>query len=815
MWGGRPDRNMVSDERGLPATWDVAKKTNIRWTAALGSRTFGNPVVSGGKVFIGTNNDARRNPKIDGDKGVLMCFAESDGRFLWQAVHDKFPNPTAHDWPEIGLCSAPCVVGDRVYYTSNRCELVCADAEGFRDGTNDGPLTDEQYAEQTDADFVWILDMHRQLGVVPLYACASAPLVADDIVFVVTGNGASADADGVPAPQAPSFLAVDRHTGKVIWSDNSPGARITSGQWSSPAYGHVNGRPQVVFPGGDGWLYAFEPKTGKPIWKFNCLSHQAAAEEVSDDDRKNSLLATPVYYDNKVFIAIGQAPELGDGPGCLWAVDATKTGDVTRSATVWRLSGKEFGRSVSTVAIRDGLLYTAEVAGYLNCIDVLAGKRLWRHDLKSPVWASPLIADGKVYIPDEDGDVAVLQHGRQARPLAENTMRETTYATVVAAHGTIYVADRSQLYAIAQPHARAASQPATSPATSDDWPMFRGNPALTGRATGDLPSELRVCWKYEAPDAVESSAAIAGGAVYFGCNDGFLYCADLATGAIRWKHKAASAIRSSPCVHGLVVLAGDDDGMLHALDVATGAARWTFAADGQIVSSPNAVGGRVLFGSYDGYLYCVNAADGRLVWKFETEGNVHGTPGVTGEYVLIAGCDERLRVIRLSDGSAAGRVPMGSYSGASAAIRGNLVFVGTFANQVLAIDWTAARIQWTYQPAERQFPFYSSAAIADETIVIGGRDRLVHALDARTGTLRWTFATRGRVDSSPAIAGDRVFVASFDGMLYALDLASGRRLWEFDAGSEISASPAIGEGRLVIGTDDGVVYCFGRKERTP
>ena len=96
-----------------------------------------------------------------------------------------------------------------------------------------------------------------------------------------------------------------------------------------------------------------------------------------------------------------------------------------------------------------------------------------------------------------------------------------------------------------------------------------------------------------------------------------------------------------------------------------------------------------------------------------------------------------------------------------------------------------------------------------DRIVIGGRDKFVHCLDARTGKAIWTFATGARVDSSPAIAGNRVYVGSNDGRFYVLDLATGKKIWVFDTGSPLSASPAIAEGRVVIGSQDGRLYCFG------
>lgn len=89
MWGGAAQRNMASAVKNLPESWDVKTGKNIKWKVQTGSISYGNPVVSGGKIFLGTNNGNPRNTNIQGDRGVLMCFRESDGKFLWQAVTDK------------------------------------------------------------------------------------------------------------------------------------------------------------------------------------------------------------------------------------------------------------------------------------------------------------------------------------------------------------------------------------------------------------------------------------------------------------------------------------------------------------------------------------------------------------------------------------------------------------------------------------------------------------------------------------------------------------------------------------------------------
>ena len=424
MLGGRPDRNMVSPERGLPIEWDAAGK-NIKWSADLGSVTYGSPVIAGGRVFIGTDND---DPALKQKRGVLKCFSEKDGTLLWRAVHEKLADASEDDGG-IGICSTPCVAGEHVYYVSNRGELVCRAV--------------------ADGAVVWSLDMREKLGVSPNQASASSPLVADDLVFVVTGHGTNHRTGVLKNPGAPSFLAVERQTGKIAWSDNSPGAKILTGQWGSPGYGVVAGQPQVAFPGGDGWLYSFEPKTGKLLWKFNCKAHEETAAGAAKEKTLN-LAAAPVFAGDRVFIAVGE-PEADSGPGALRCIDARKRGDVTATAEVWRLGGREFNDSLSTVAVHDGLVYTADTAGFLSCIDAATGRRVWVHDLLANVWGSPLVADGKVYVQVGDGIVFAFAASRQKKLLTRNdTLPDMAHGTPVAANGVLYLTGQKKLHAIVE-----------------------------------------------------------------------------------------------------------------------------------------------------------------------------------------------------------------------------------------------------------------------------------------------------------------------------------------------------------------------------
>jgi outer membrane protein assembly factor BamB len=445
MWGGRPDRNMVSLEKNIPRTWDVKSKTNIKWVAEMGSQSYGNPVVGAGKVFVGTNNELLRNPKHEGDRGVVMCFRESDGEFLWQMTHAKLESGRVNDWPEQGVCSSPAVAGDRVYYVSNRAEVVALDTEGFRDGENDGPYKDEEDTTEIDGDIVWKLDMYNELGVFPHNMAATSPLIVDDMLFVNTSNGVDESHINIPSPRSPSFLALNRNTGEILWEDSSPGNNILHGQWASPAYGVIDGKPQVVFAGGDGWLRSFEPKTGKLIWSFDCNPKDSEWKQGRGD--RNNIIATPVIWENKVFVAVGQDPEHGEGVGHLWAVDATKTGDVTESGKVWH---HPFRRTISTVAIDDGVLYAANFSGFLQALDVKTGEQLWEHDMLAAIWGSPYVVDGKVMIGDEDGDVDVMKAGRVKEVLSEINFGNTVYSTPVVANGVLYIMTRSHVYAIAE-----------------------------------------------------------------------------------------------------------------------------------------------------------------------------------------------------------------------------------------------------------------------------------------------------------------------------------------------------------------------------
>ena len=443
MWGGTPDRNMVSSMKGLPTTWDVKAKKNVKWVAELGSQAYGNPVVANGMVFVGTNNEAVRDPNIKGDKGILVAFRETDGQFMWQAVHDKLAAGRANDWPFQGVCSSPLVQDGVVYYVSNRGELMAVDAQGFRDKENDGPFKEEKLTREVDADIIWRYDMMEELGVQQHNMANSSPVMFENMIFVSTSNGQDESHVNVPSPKAPSIIAVDKTTGKLVWEDNPVGEKVLHGQWSSPAVGKVGDTMQVVIGQGDGWVRGYEVKSGKRLWEFDLNPKESVWPKT-----RNEVISTPIILENVVYIANGQDPEHGEGVGHLYAIDGTKRGDITKTGALWHYD--KIRRSISTGALYNGILFYSDFSGFLHALDAKTGKPFWTHDMFAAIWGSPIVIDGKVYLGDEDGDVTILAADKALKVVAENNMGSSVYSTPVPANGTLYVVNRNQLWALAE-----------------------------------------------------------------------------------------------------------------------------------------------------------------------------------------------------------------------------------------------------------------------------------------------------------------------------------------------------------------------------
>ncbi|MGE3778829.1 MAG: PQQ-binding-like beta-propeller repeat protein, partial [Pirellulaceae bacterium] len=605
QWAGSTYRNNTPVAQNIPTSWTIGEidrksgewkkdgSENIRWVSRLGSQTYGNPVIADGRVYVGTNNTGgylKRYPS-DYDLGVLLCFQESDGKFLWQHSSEKLPPGRVHVWPLQGICCAPYVEGYRLWFVTSRGEVACLDAEGFHDGEDDGPLqnelgrlfdvaqnedaakdklagyvtalnegklvpelaekfaaagaplpegiavkTDEpgkkwsfsatvqdaprefritvvglaptqrmsawkviSPADKDEADRIWVLDMMAKLQVSQHNMCSCSITALGDLLFINTSNGVDEAHIDIPQVEAPSFICVDKNTGEVYWTDKSPGNNILHGQWSSPALAKLGGVTQVIFGGGDGWVYSFKAdkgQDGKPelLWEFDA-NPKETKYSVDGRSTRNHIIGTPVIYDGLVYVAVGEDPEHGEGDGHLWCIDPTKRGDVSaqlavnvsdrskplpkrrlqalfpeqgdvaidnpNSAAVWHFSkydtdgdGKisfeeTMHRTCGTVAIKNDLLFVADFSGLFHCLDAKTGKVHWTYDMLAASWGSPLIVEDRVYIGDEDGDISIFNLSAEPHePIAENTMENSVYTSPVVANNTLFIANKSHLFAI-------------------------------------------------------------------------------------------------------------------------------------------------------------------------------------------------------------------------------------------------------------------------------------------------------------------------------------------------------------------------------
>jgi outer membrane protein assembly factor BamB len=513
---------MVSDETHLPAQFDTRTGKNIKWTAALGSETHSTPVVAGGRVYIGTNNDEPRDPKHQGDRGVLMCFDEKTGKLLWQLVVPKRVEDPYMDWPKSGISSPVTVEGERVFVLSNRGEVMCLDAQGMANG-NDGPFRDEgahltpppgsgaapkpvagaetrpeslrppadgQQIEPgpLDADIVWLFDLASGAGIWPHDAAHSSILIHNEHLYLNSGTGVDNTHKRVRAPEAPSLVVLDKRTGRLEGRDGAGMAPdIFHCTWSSPSLGEVRGRRLIFFAGGNGVVYAFEPldrgisgsggngtvgqsssaqhSTPPPlqsprilreVWRFafDPTAPKADIHRYLSNRREgpSNIYGLPVFHRNRIYVAGGGDLFWGKTEAWLKCVDATGTGDITLTGLVWSYSLQK--HVMSTPAVWRGLVFVADCGRAFHCLDQETGKPIWTEEIKGDAWASPLVADGKVYLGTRSGHFYVFAASREKKLLNVLEMGDPISATATAANGVLYVATMRHLHAVQEGRVR-------------------------------------------------------------------------------------------------------------------------------------------------------------------------------------------------------------------------------------------------------------------------------------------------------------------------------------------------------------------------
>jgi len=501
QWGGRNCRNPVSDERGLPDSFipgrkdpksgniDRATTKNVKWAARLGYASYGNPTVADGRVFVGTDDRLlRTSTRFKPAKGgTVLCLDEQTGELIWRLVvpeRKELPEDVWFVHQYLGTCSSPTVDGDRVYVMTSAGDIACLDVHGQANG-NDGPFTDEATymvprgkppVELTneDADILWRFDSMDELGVRYHDAVSCSVLIDGDMLYTGTCNGCDRRHKRILNPDAPSLIVLDKNTGRLVATDNEKiGHRMPHCQWSPPSLGVVNGKKLVFFAGGDGVVYAFEaiaqpgpqPIHLKKVWSYDGNPPEYKYRDgrpipyYDGDKRKpgspnkndgkylgpNQIIGTPVFHDNRIYVAMGQDPSHGRGRGLLHCIDATKTGDVTQTGCVWKYDQIE--RTLSTAAVSDGLVYVPDLAGKLHCLDADTGQLRYVFDTKTETWGGALLADGKVFLATQKY-FWVLAAGPKPKVLSKTRLGSPACSTPIVANGVVYVMSNRCLWAI-------------------------------------------------------------------------------------------------------------------------------------------------------------------------------------------------------------------------------------------------------------------------------------------------------------------------------------------------------------------------------
>ena len=491
QWGEAWTRNLVSAEKGLPDSWDLESGRNVAWVAPLGTQSFATPIVAGGRVYLGTNNEVPRDPTHIGDRGAYLCFAEKDGHLLWQLLVPKRDEDQYYDWPKTGMSSPITIEGDRAYLVDNRGEVICLDVHGMANG-NDGPYQDEaahltpytipsafdggvkgkatpatpppaEAVTPTDADIVWLLDLPSQAGTWPHDGAHSSILIHGDFLYLNTGTGVDNTHRAIRRDDAPSLIVLEKKTGRLVARDDehiSP--KIFHASWSSPALAEVNGRALIFFGGGDGVVRAFEPIAATPpagevaklklVWQFD-FDPTAPKTDIhryvsNRQEGPSDIYGMPVFSGGRLYVAGGGYIFWGKNEAWLKCIDPTKTGDITTDGEIWSYPLDK--HVMSTPAIFDGLAFIADAGRKVHCVDAGTGKPYWTQECKGDFWASPLVADGKVFIGTKKGDFWIFAASKEKQVLATIEFKKGISGTATAANGKLYVATMTDLFAFKQ-----------------------------------------------------------------------------------------------------------------------------------------------------------------------------------------------------------------------------------------------------------------------------------------------------------------------------------------------------------------------------
>lgn len=390
QWRG-PHLNGVCDEKDLPVSWSPAE--NVVWKLPMPSRSGATPIIWGDRIFLNV---------ADGDDLFLWCASKTSGAVLWKkhlAAGNYKINKQNMSSP------SPVTDGSAVWAMTGVGVLRAFDFEGKE---------------------LWTRDIQKDYGKFGLnWGYASSPLLHGDSLYVQVLHG-------MKTHEASYILRIDKQTGKTLWRAERPtdAVRESPDSYTTPALLRYGGRTEIVITGGD-YITGHDPATGKELWRgggFNVEKQPAYR-----------IIASPVVFGEMIYAPTRVRP--------LIAFRAGGRGDVTETHKAWSFNQ---GPDVPTPVTDGARLYIVNDRGILWCLDAKTGKEIWGSQrIKPAIYSSsPVLADGRVYITNEEGRTTVIRAGDKFEVLAENDMDDYTLSSPAISDGRIFLRTAAHLYCI-------------------------------------------------------------------------------------------------------------------------------------------------------------------------------------------------------------------------------------------------------------------------------------------------------------------------------------------------------------------------------
>jgi outer membrane protein assembly factor BamB len=355
--------------------------------------------------------------------------------------------------------------------------------------------------------------------------------------------------------------------------------------------------------------------------------------------------------------------------------------------------------------------------------------------------------------------------------------------------------------------------------TDMDWPLFRGDAALSGYTTTRLPKNPTLLWTYKGDARTVSSPVVDKGTTYWCDKRGHILGVDI-NGKPVFEYHLETAVEATPMIYDSVLYVGRIDGNMTAISLARKDTLWNYETMGQVSASPNIVDfeGRkaVIFGSYDNYLYCVDYNNGNEISRFESGYYLNGAVALWKGHVIFGGCDSWLRIIDCKTGIRTDSLLLDAYIPASPAIMGDYCYVGDYSGNIYKFileDGKFARWKKIIESTDDNTSFVSVPAVTPEFLYILSSDRHLYAISRKNGKQEWKYMLKGNVgESSPVACDDQLIVCTKTGIVSILDAVTGELEWEYDTGEQIVGSPAVIKDHFFILTAKGTLFCFGKRK---